>query len=284
MNPADNPVPALPSASVLLMRDGPDGLEVLMMERHGAMGFAAGALVFPGGKIDASDGAPTLIERSHPLIIGGDARELLPFCLGAIRELFEEAGILLATDGAGSALDPAYAGELAARHRDEVLQEPAQLAAMLDAEDLYLNVSDLVHFAHWITPEPVPKRFDTHFFAARAPDGQQAVSDGQEAVQMDWLRPADALEMGEKGEMMLMFPTRLNLLRLSPSSTVDEALQAAREATVVTVMPRPLVEDGELYMTIPPDAGYGVVKEHRDNIPEAAAGNPGLIGKPAKQG
>lgn len=251
-----------------------------MMERHAAMGFAAGAMVFPGGKIDASDGAAALVARGN---LSG-APDLNAFRLGALRELFEEAGILLAVDAEGDAVEPARAAALTALHRQDVLENPPAFAALLAAEDLYLAAGDLVHFAHWITPEPVPRRFDTHFFAARAPGGQGAVCDGREAVNMSWLSPAVALSMGASGDHMLMFPTKLNLERLARFRTVDEALTVAASSPVVTVMPQPLVEDGEEYLTIPPDAGYGEVKIRRADIPEAADGNPGRSGKGAKKG
>lgn len=247
-----------------------------MMERHAAMGFAAGAMVFPGGKIDESDGAPALVARDR----AAESPELQASRRGVLRELFEEAGILLAVDGAGDAVDPGRAGEIAIGHRDDVLSNPLGFAAMLGDEDLYLVTGALVHFAHWITPEPVPRRFDTHFFAVRAPKGQTEVSDGREAVHMAWLRPRAALEMGASGDHMLMFPTKLNLERLAGSESVDEALAAAAEARVVTVMPKPLVEDGELYLTIPPDAGYGTVKIRRADIPEAGV-IPGQPEKPS---
>lgn len=252
-----------------------------MMERHAAMGFAGGAMVFPGGKIDASDAAPALSARAR--LAAADSA-LQDFQLGALRELFEEAGILLAVNGDGELVDPGRAAELAARHREDVLRDPASFAAMLQAEGLYLAAAGLVHYAHWITPEPVPRRFDTHFFAVAAPPGQEAVSDGREAVQMAWLRPQAALEMGASGETLLMFPTKLNLQRLAHSRTVQEALAAARQSSVVTVMPKPLVEDGVVYLTIPAAAGYGEIKIRRDDIPEAATGNPGRTGKDAKAG
>lgn len=264
------PVVAVAAASILLLRDGPDGLEVLMMERHQAMGFAAGAMVFPGGKIDPGD--------VRPGTPGTD--DLQRFRQGAMRELFEEAGILLAADADGEPVDPAHAGALAMRHRDKVVRQPARFAAMLDAENLHATADDLVHYAHWITPEPVPRRFDTHFFAAPAPPGQVAVSDGREAVHMAWLNPGQALDMGARGEKMLMFPTRLNLERLSRSDNMDAALTAARESAVVTVMPKPLIEDDVMYLTIPPEAGYGPVKIRRDEIPEAATGDPGPAAPP----
>lgn len=281
--PTNTPVTPLPAASIMLLRDGPNSLEVLMMERHGAMGFAAGAMVFPGGKIAASDSETALTARVQPAETGEPGNPgFLNFRLGAMRELFEEAGILLASDAAGIAADPDRAGDMAARHRDEVERDPPVFAHMLDAGELYLDVDGLVHFAHWTTPEAAPKRFDTHFFAVRAPAGQQAVSDQQEAVQMAWLRPGDVLEMAKRGETILMFPTRLNLERLAASDDVDGALAAARDSKVVQVMPKPLIEDGEVYLTIPPDAGYGEVKVALRDVPEAAGANFGQQGKAAK--
>ena len=279
---SQTPVTPVPAASIMLLRDAADGLEILMMERHGAMGFAAGALVFPGGKVDASDSAPALAGRVRASQKDEPEAALLPFRLAALRELFEEAGVLLAVDASGQMIDPARAAALAAEQRENILRNPAGFADLLEAEDLYLAVEDLVYYAHWITPEPVPKRFDTYFFAARAPAGQQAVSDGQEAVQMGWTAPKAVLELGASGTKMVMFPTQLNLQRLMPSGTVEAALAAASKARVVTVMPKPIIEDGEVFLTIPPDAGYGDIKVRREDVPEVAGRNPGLAGKPQK--
>ncbi|HEY5211240.1 MAG TPA: NUDIX domain-containing protein [Stellaceae bacterium] len=236
--------PALPAATIMLLRDGPAGIEVLMVRRHTKSGFAAGALVFPGGKVDAADAA--LTRHSRPA-------DLLPFRIAAIRETWEEAGIFLAHPrGEDRLIDGADMRRL----RDAYPDSAVDPVALLGEARLEFATDRLVRFAHWITPEAEPRRFDTHFFIAPAPAGQIAAADGRETLECAWLSPADALAAGDAGRALVMFPTRLNLMRLARSRSAAAALERAGHEPIVTVLPVITVEAGERIIRIARDCGY----------------------------
>ncbi len=238
-------MPALPAATILLVRDGPTGLEVLMVRRHGKSSFAAGALVFPGGKVDAADDA---LARSYPTGL------LASYRVAAIRETWEEAGIFLARrNGAAALLDEAEARRL----RDTYPHPATDMATIVAREAIALAADCLVRFAHWITPEAEPRRFDTQFFIAAAPPGQVAAADGHETLDCSWLTPEGALREADAGRALIVFPTRLNLLKLARSGSVAEALERARQEPIVTVQPEMFVnETGERVVRIGADSGY----------------------------
>ena len=241
------PAPTIPASTVLLLRDGDQGLEVFMVLRHSQIEFAGGALVFPGGRVDAADSQFGGASESDPL--GA-------FKIAAIREVFEECGVLLADQDAGL-VEGSRARQLGDRYARDLESEKISLAAMFETEKLIPRIGDLVHYSHWITPETRPKRFDTHFFLAATPPGQGAVHDGHESVDSIWITPQQALEDGESGHRSVMFPTRMNLKMLAESSTVCEALAAARNRKVVAVLPRVTRVEGGRIMRIPEEAGYG---------------------------
>lgn len=225
------PAPAIPrpAATLLLLRDAPAGLEVLMVCRAREVDFAAGALVFPGGRVEDADGA---------LAPAGDA--LGAQRIAAIREAWEECGLLLAHPPAPE------------------LEVTTPFGAELAARGVAPDHAALVPFAHWITPARSPKRFDTWFFAAAAPPGQEARHDGHEAVEAVWLRPEAALAEAAAGQRTLVFATRMNLRLLAGCATVAEALDAARARPIVTVTPEPVPDGaGGTLLRIPPEAGYG---------------------------
>ena len=243
--PEKSPVTPLPAATLLLLRDGPEGVEVLLTTRHGAAGFAAGAAVFPGGKLDAADHA-----RAKSTGVGD------PFRIAAIRESFEECGILLARRAAeGVMLSGAELAELLVAE-----PSPPDLGAFVDRAKLALATDLLVPFAHWITPVDQPKRYDTRFFLAPAPPGQTARQDGHEAVEVHWLTPAGAIAAARAGRMKLVMATRLNLLKLGRSKTVAEALEAARRSEIVTVQPELVQTDRGPAFRIPAAADYGMTE------------------------
>jgi 8-oxo-dGTP pyrophosphatase MutT (NUDIX family) len=237
------PVTPVPAATLLLVRDRAEGIEVLLTTRHDAAGFAAGAAVFPGGKVDASDRA-----RASA---AGD-----PFRIAAIRETFEECGLLLARRSAtGAMLSAAALAELSQRHSGVT-----DFATLVGRAELSLATDLLVPFAHWITPADQPKRFDTHFFLAPAPADQVALHDGREATIVHWLTPEGAIAAARRGEIKLLLPTRLNLLKLARSKTAAEALDTARRSEIVTVQPE-MVETAEgPAFRIPAGADYGVTE------------------------
>jgi 8-oxo-dGTP pyrophosphatase MutT (NUDIX family) len=244
---------------VLLVRDGPRGLEVFLVQRHHRIDFATGALVFPGGKLEPADADPELAARCAGVAELSDAERALR--VGAIRETFEEAGVLLARPRGGSALvSAARLREIEARHREPLQCDTATIADVAEAWDLELACDLLVRFAHWITPEFMPKRFDTHFFLVAAPPDHVAVHDGGESVDSLWVRPADALADADAGRRTIIFPTRMNLAKLGRSASVAEALATARRTPVVTVLPRVERRGDDRVLVLPADAGYDVVE------------------------
>jgi 8-oxo-dGTP pyrophosphatase MutT (NUDIX family) len=254
------PVTPRPAATLLLLRDGSEGLEVLMTSRHEAAGFAAGALVFPGGKVDPVDAA--LAAYCPPAAALDQAGLVLR--IAAIRETFEECGILLAR-GNGGLLTAELLAAILARHGNS----DAGFAALVAAAGLELATDHLVPYAHWITPVDQPKRFDTHFFLAPAAHDQIAVHDGREAVDAVWTTPRSVLAGADAGRIKLVFATRMNLLKLARSASVAEAIAAARNARIVTVTPVIEKTGAERFIRIPEAAGYGGGRFASGNIPRA---------------
>ncbi len=257
---------ARPAATIMLLRDGQDGIEVFMVVRHHAVAFAAGALVFPGGRVEESD---------HDLAAGGcpnpDGLDTgaLAFRIAAIRETFEECGVLLARPaGSDRLIDGATLKRLEDQHRGALNGGSIGFDAVLASEGLLPAPDLLVHFAHWITPAVQPKRYDTHFFLAEAPPEHLAVHDGGEAVDSMWIAPARALADTDAGRFKLVFATAKNLEKLSWSGSVKEAMATARAASVVTVQPTGTKLEGtKRLMRIPEESGYGGSEFIVDYIP-----------------
>jgi len=238
------PAPRL-AATVLLVRDGARGLEVFMVQRHHQIDFATGALVFPGGKVDPGDADPRLAERCGESRATDEPARALR--VAAIRETFEECGVLLAR--------PRGSRELVAAAR--LPQPDSDFPALVCHHDLFLACDLLVPFAHWITPAMVPKRFDTHFFLAAAPADQLALHDGSESVDSVWIAPQAALDEAEAGRRTIIFPTLMNLARLAQAKDAADALARARSARIVTVQPAlSRGPDGKPELSIPAEAGY----------------------------
>jgi 8-oxo-dGTP pyrophosphatase MutT (NUDIX family) len=206
------------AATVILVSDRPD-LHVLMLERTRRAVFGPGATVFPGGAVDPADGAPGLAER----IVGlddagasadqGIARGGLAFRAAAVRECFEEAGILLARDAASRR--PAEHDDGLATTRIELNAGTAAFGDVLTARNLVLDAVALRVFSHWLTPLGAPRRYNTWFFVAPAPDGEDGTHDDNELVASAWVRPIDALAQYERGQIDLIFPTEMSLRALS---------------------------------------------------------------------
>lgn len=233
------PVEPQPAASLILLRDGADGPEVLMVRRHEGLRFAPGATVFPGGRLDPDDQAPP---PARPAL----AADHLPQRYAAIREAFEECGLLL-TD------PPAEGRRLAALRA--AAERPFR--DRLREAGLEPAVGTLVPFARWQTPETVWRRFDTTFFLARAPEGQEAEADGGEAVAAHWGSPRAILEAEREGRLSLVFATRMNLLRLAPCRSVADALaEAARHQPLRTILPRAVETPAGPVLRIPEGLGY----------------------------
>jgi len=252
-----SPVTPLPSATLLLLRERRERLEVLMITRHEEAGFAAGAIVFPGGKRDAADAELAAFSRT------GASDEAATLRLAAIRETFEESGILLARRrGASALIGGAELRELTGGRVAPILALAREHALEL-ADDL------LVPFAHWITPPERPKRFSVHFFLAPAPVDQEPLHDGREAVAVIWADPEAILGEAEASRVKMVMATRMNLRKLARSRTVDEALAAARSSPVVTVNPLRVDTPQGPIVRIPIEAGYGVAEVSAAGVPRA---------------
>lgn len=246
------------AATVLLLRDAPAGLEVFMVVRHQQIDFASGALVFPGGKLADGDRDPRLPSRCTGA--EGLDTSALALRVAALREAFEESGVLLARPrGSTAFVAPDRLDAIGARWRKPLDRGEAGIVEMLEAEDLWLAIDALTPFAHWITPTFMTKRFDTHFFLAVAPVEQVAGHDGREMVDSRWLSPATACADFAAGRCTLVPATELNLQLLGEQATVADALAAAAARRIVPVLPE-LVDDGTGGRTlrIPADAGYRV--------------------------
>lgn len=223
------------AATVMLVRDAP-GLEVFMLRRNPESTFVPGAYVFPGGQVDPGDSAPTFLERTTGVGPSeADARLGVPgaarFAIAAVRESFEEAGVLIARSRRdGAALGGAGADhESLAADRTRVLRGETDFAAVLDAHDVVVDLDDLVPFARWITPPGAPKRYDTWFFVAPAPEGHAYEHNDDEMVASEWVHPDDALARARAGEIELIYPTIRSLLVMRRFPSAAAFVAAARD-------------------------------------------------------
>jgi glyoxylase-like metal-dependent hydrolase (beta-lactamase superfamily II)/8-oxo-dGTP pyrophosphatase MutT (NUDIX family) len=220
-----------PAATIILLRDADAGPEVFMLRRTQGAAFLPGAYVFPGGAIDPADRDPRALARVRGLDDAGASAKLglgsggLAYWIAAARECFEEAGILLATDPAGR---QGFRNEDLEAWRTALAAGRTSFTELLESEDLFVPASEIVYFSHWITAAGRPRRFNTRFFVARAPEGQDGAHDATETVHSFWLGPRDALERHERGEIEIIFPTRTSLSDLARFTSARTALDHAR--------------------------------------------------------
>ncbi len=247
----------IPAATVLLLRDKP-AFEVLMVERHADIVFAGGALVFPGGRIDAGD-------HSAEWAAHCDGLDEIPSeqhapRIAALREAFEETGILIARrDGAAISGDDA---NRLAPWRTRIENDDSLFLQMIREEGLTLEVRTLHLFARWRPPQAVAhRRYDTWFFAVQAPDNQTARADGGEATEVVWTAPAAALAARDKGLRKMIFPTSRNVELLNLSGSANEAFAFAAKRPIRPVEPHIVERGAGRFLTIPEDLGYPVTEE-----------------------
>ena len=255
----------LPAATVTLVRDGPQGLEVLMMKRNLQSAFVAGKYVFPGGAVDRADAANGVYARCTGLDDEVASRRLgvaangLAYWIAAIRESFEESGLLLARVATGEPVAHAQATELS-RHRKAVADGDLAFEVLLNDAGLKLAVDELVYFSHWITPAGAPRRYDTRFFIAEAPAGQEPVHDNEETIESVWVSPRVGVERFREGTFKLMTPT-IHTLRIfagyESAATLIDAMRALPD--VPTIAPR-IGKDGRRIM--PGEPGYEEAGAH----------------------
>lgn len=254
LHPQREPAPLYHAATVLLLRDTPAGVEVLMTRRSSTASFAPGAYVFPGGRIDEGDAAARAIAKRRPT--QGDAQ--LTQAIAAIRESFEELGVLLAHHADGR---PVSAEEVASMDRSTAASTVA-FAEQCAARGLMLSTDKVFTFAHWITDRDLPKRFDVPFLVARMPEGQSPTADETEQFEPCWVRPADALARHAAGNFFMIFPTLRTLERFAAYASVDAVLEAcagrgAGEGPLWTSCPRAGLLRGKEARYMESDSPYG---------------------------
>jgi len=249
-----------PATTVLLLRPSKPGamaspLEVFMVVRHHQIDAFSGALVFPGGKLEDADGDARLRARCGGADRIGD--EELKFRIAGVREAFEECGVLLARQrGQRALIAAADLSGIEQRWRAKLARDEASIVDLVEAEDLEIATDLMVPYAHWITPTFVPKRFDTWFFLAEAPQDQVALHDGSESVDSVWIGARQAIDEATAGRRTLVHATQKNLELLAEGKTVAGVLAAASARKIVTVQPWLESRDGKRFLHIPPDAGY----------------------------
>ncbi len=257
-------VVARPAATVALLRDGANGVEVLMMVRPMAAEFAPRALVLPGGRIDEADDDPAwaeLMDVDAParVVIAEDGEDegrpsALAFRVGAIREMFEETAMLI---GSKVPPDPNWAEEA----RAGVHSGSQSFLSMLRGAGLRLRPADLVYFAHWITPETQPKRYDTRFYAAAIPGGQTPSAAAGEVESVTWISPQEALSNADNADAYVMPPTRSALIALAQYTDVGAALPGIHASRDIRpILPR-IIRGGRefgagIQVVLPGDPGY----------------------------
>jgi 8-oxo-dGTP pyrophosphatase MutT (NUDIX family) len=222
---------------VLLIRDGAEGLEVLMAVRSDDRSQYASAMVFPGGALDADDADAAWLEHldgAEGLDTAERARRIAGF-----RELFEETGVLL-IEG------PTRTPDLAAGSFLEIVRQSGGR----------LDLAAMIPFANWVTPESAPKRYDVHFRLCWRTTEMTAVSDGRETVAVEWLKPADAVALGALNKRIVLFPTKCQLDLLGQSNTVEEAVAAARARRITPITPVVQRRPEGTSLSIPADSGY----------------------------
>lgn len=227
------PVVPRPAATLMLLRDGADGLEVLLLQRAAGTPFVPGAHVFPGGAVDDADDdhddvvrGLSRAEADRVLGVDGGGRA---FWLTAARECLEEAGVILAVDADGRPVDadhPVHTDLDAARIALEA--GTRTLADLYREHGLVVPLDSIAYVSNWVTPEPSPRRYDARFFAAAMPAGQRAAADGWEAVDAGWWRPSHALADWQAGRIELIEPTVVSLELLSRFTGTADAMAAIR--------------------------------------------------------
>jgi 8-oxo-dGTP pyrophosphatase MutT (NUDIX family) len=250
-------VPAVPrrAATVMLLKDGPAGTVVHMLRRRSSMAFAGGAYAYPGGGVDPRDdehqihwAGPTRAWWAARL--GVDETTAQAIVCAAVRETYEEAGVLLAGPTAESVVGDTTGAEWEA-DRAALVARKLSFAEFLERRGLVLRSDLLGAWTRWITPEFEPRRYDTWFFVAALPEGQRTRNASTEADRTVWIRPQDAADGYDKGELLMMPPTLATLRQLTAYGTAADALAAAPERDLTPVLAQARLVDGEIVLSWP---------------------------------
>ncbi|MGW4030946.1 NUDIX hydrolase [Streptomyces sp. NPDC004838] len=289
------PAPAKRAATVLLLRDTTDGPAVHMLRRRASMAFAGGAYAYPGGGVDDRDSRPVRwagpSRTEWAARLGVDEASAQAIVCAAVRETYEEAGVLLAGLTPDTVVGDTTGDDWEA-DRQALVDRELSFADFLDRRGLALRSDLLGAWARWITPEFEPRRYDTWFFVAALPEGQRTRNASTEADRTVWIRPADATAGYDKGELLMMPPTVATLRAVAPYATAADALAAAEEQDLAPVLASARVEagSGEVVLSWPgheeftkhiPKGAKGATEPVR---PREAAGHPAAAGPPAPTG
>ena len=250
-SPVSQPVEPRDAVTVVLLRDGTGGLEAFLLRRVKGMAFAGGMTVFPGGGVDQRD-ADTSVAWTGPEprwwaeVFNVDEGTARAFVCAAVREMFEESGVLLAGPDATSVVADT---STYAKARQQLVDRELSLAQFLTAEGLVLRADLLRPWANWVTPLEEPRRYDTRFFVAALPDGQKADGETTEASDASWQTPADAVQDAQEGRRMLMPPTWRTLDEVGALGSVEKVM--AEERSVEKIIPK-LIRDGDVIRVVVP--------------------------------
>jgi 8-oxo-dGTP pyrophosphatase MutT (NUDIX family) len=243
----DPPATPRDSATVILLRDGADGPEVFMLERHLNSDFAGGAYVFPGGTVDPRDTDP----GARRYLDAPDGIEPALY-LCAIRETFEEAGVLLARRG-DEPVRLTEDVERFAAYRRELAGRGGSLAGFAEQEGLRFSGDVMHYFSRWVTPAFSPKRYDARFFVATMPEGQDPLHDDVETTASTWIRPADAIAQARNGLFSIIFPTRKTLEELASFATAADVIASTAGKDIRPILPSVVIAEGNARVVLPGD-------------------------------
>jgi 8-oxo-dGTP pyrophosphatase MutT (NUDIX family) len=256
----DEPVPPTrDAATIVLLRDTERGVEAYLLRRVASMAFAAGMHVFPGGRVDPADtAAHTRWFGTNPQdwtrVLSADPPLGHGLVCAAVRETFEESGVLLAGAGPDDVVD--VSGPEWEAERVALIERRESLSGLLQRRGLGLRADLLRPWAHWITPELEPRRYDTRFFVAALPAGQDVRDVGGEADATMWLTPREAIARYERDELPMLPPTISTLRDLAEFSTAAEALASASSRDIAPLLPRVVIDGDQMQLLLPHEKGY----------------------------
>jgi len=258
-HPPAVPATPRPAATIVLLRDSIAGVEVLLMRRSRRAGFVPGAYVFPGGRVDAADAAEPAVaaldgltpaEAETRLDLPGADPPAIAYYLAALREAFEETGILVGLRPDGAAPPTAAEDRSVDSVREALMADSISFAEALGSLECRIAGDAIEYLAHWITPKPEPRRYDTRFFAARVREGATPIIDPREMTDALWLTPDRALEGADDGSLPMVFPTIKTLEQLARFSSVEDALEAIGREPVRTILPTLVLTHGGVGMRL----------------------------------
>lgn len=256
------------ASTVMILREVGQEFEVFMVKRHSKMAFMANAYVYPGGKLDPEDSEPGVHEcvecedDAFLTTLAPHRSEAIGLCLAGVREVFEESGFLLArreADAPGAFVDLMTTPQVEERfktYRRELQRYETSLAAVARAESLVISLNELAYFARWVTPTFEPKRYDTRFFVARAPQKQRPIHDGIETTESRWLTPGRAIDRARAGEIFVAPPTLRTLEQIASFESLDAIFEFTASRTPPVILPHLDTSGPHAMLVLPGDPEF----------------------------